>query len=250
MRPPIIILVRPQMVENIGMVARAMLNCRLSELRLVAPRDPWPLAPALQERVEASASGATAIFHTIRIFETLAEAVADCHTVYASSARPRDMVKEVVAPRHALVALHGHAQAGEKTAILFGPERTGLTNEDLLVAEKIVTIPSNPDYSSLNLAQSVLVMAYEWLTQVSSTPETTLDYGKSRPATKAELFHFFDHLERELEAGGFYVAPDMKPTMVQNARNTILRAGFTEQEVRTWHGMIAALVKAGKGGRA
>lgn len=238
---PVIILVRPQMVENIGMTARAMLNCGLDVLRLVDPRDAWPLSGSLQERLEAAASGATAVLEKTKIYETLEGALADCHTVYATTARPRDMVKEVVTPRRAVAELFSRAQAGEKVALLFGPERTGLLNEDVQLVEKIITIPANPTFSSFNLAQSVLLLAYEWLMAGHAAPESVTDYGKTRPATKAELFNLFIHLEKALDETGFYVAPTMKPTMVQNTRNTLLRAGFTEQEVRTWHGIIKAL---------
>lgn len=243
MQCPAVILVRPQLVENIGTTARAMLNCNLTELRIVNPRDPWPLASPQKERCEAAASGATSVLENATIYATTEAAVADLTGIYATSARPRDMVKPVMTPRAAVTETATRLRAGEKIGLLFGPERTGLTNDDLLVCEKLVNIPANPEFSSFNLAQAVLILAYEWLTHENTAPAENTDYGKSRPATRDELFHFFDHLERELDLGGFFTTEAMKPTMVQNLRNAILRANLSEQEVRTWHGMIAALVK-------
>lgn len=265
MSEPIILLVRPQLVENIGTTARAMMNCGLMQLRLVAPRDPWPLSATLQERMEAASSGADQVLAHAKLYETLPEAIADCTRVYASTARPRDMIKEVLTPRAAMQELHGFSQAGEKIGLLFGPERTGLSNEEITLASKIITIPANAEFSSFNLAQSVLVLAYEWMllargamltdgTLPSIEPhheqlhfngqDRQLDYGKTRPANQEELHYFFHHLESELETHGFFTSLDMKPTMVQNLRNALVRANFTEQEVRTWHGVIAALTKS------
>ncbi|HVY12808.1 MAG TPA: RNA methyltransferase [Alphaproteobacteria bacterium] len=241
MSAPVIILVRPQLVENIGAAARAMMNCNLSEMRLVNPRDPWPLVSPQKERIAASASGADAILENAKVFETTAEAVADLHAVYATTARNRDMVKEVVTPRKAIAELAAHQQNGQKTGILFGPERTGLINDDLICAEKIVHIPANPQFASLNLSQGVLVAAYEWLMHETEAPPSELPLGKTRAATREELFHLFDHLERELDTRGFFTTVEMKPAMVQNLRNALSRAQFTEQEVRTLHGVITAL---------
>jgi tRNA/rRNA methyltransferase len=241
MQGPVIILVRPQLVENIGTVARAMLNCQLHELRLVSPRDPWPLESPHKERISAASSGADSILENAKIYATTAEAVADLNTVYATTARTRDMIKQAVTPRMAIADTRQRLANDEKVGLMFGPERTGLINDDLQACEKIVSIPANPEFSSFNLAQAVLVLAYEWITAISETPEQSMHFGHTRPATKAELFHLFDHLERELEAGGFFTTEDMKPAMVQNLRNAILRAELTEQEVRTWHGMITAL---------
>ncbi len=243
---PIIILVRPQMVENIGTTARAMMNCSLHELRLVDPRDSWPLTNTLQERIDATSAGATGIFKDTKIYQTTPDAVGDLNSVYALTARTRDMAKEMLTPRAAIAEIHSKINAGEKIGLMFGPERTGLINEDLSCAEKLIGIPANPEFSSFNLAQSVLIMAYEWFTRANDVPTETMNYGKTRPATKAEVFHLFDHLERELEAGGFFTSLEMKPAMTQNLRNAILRAELTEQEVRTWHGMITALAEGPK----
>lgn len=240
---PVILLVRPQLVENIGTTARAMLNCGLEQLRLVAPRDPWPLDNTHQARMLAAASGADAVLEQASVFPSLAEAIGDLHTLYAATARPRDMLKPVLTPRLAMVEVRQRLAAGEKIGFLFGPERTGLTNDDLSVVEKIITIPANPAFSSFNLAQAVLVLAYEWCSQQQEAHPETLAYGKTRPATKAELQHFFDHLERELEAHGFFTTPELKPSMVQNLRNALLRGQWSEQEVRTWHGVVTALAR-------
>lgn len=243
---PIIILVRPQMVENIGATARAMMNCGLHELRIVDPRDPWPLSATLQERRDSSSAGATSIFETTKLYTSTREAVADLNMVYALTARTRDMVKETFTPRAATQDAYTRLGNGERIGLLFGPERTGLINDDLVCAEKLVSIPANPEFSSFNLAQSVLIMGYEWFTHANSTPAQSVNYGKTRPATKDELFHLFDHLERELEDGGFFTSLEMKPAMTQNLRNAILRAELTEQEVRTWHGMVTALAQGPK----
>lgn len=245
-QPPVIILVRPQMVENIGATARAMMNCALSELRIVDPRDSWPLSATLQERMDSTAAGAESIFKTTRIFPTVQAAVADLNCVYALTARMRDMVKEMLTPRAAVAEIHTRLTHEERIGLMFGPERTGLVNEDLACAEKLIGIPANPEFSSFNLAQSVLIMGYEWFTSTQASPAQTISYGKTRPATKAELFHLFDHLERELEMGGFFTSLEMKPTMIQNLRNALLRAELTEQEVRTWHGMVTALAEGPK----
>lgn len=239
------------MVENIGTTARAMMNCALPNLRLVDPRDPWPLSNTLQERIDATSAGATDILKQTKIYPTTQEGVGDLNSVYALTARTRDMAKEMLTPRAAIAEIHDKIQAGEKVGLMFGPERTGLINEDLVCAEKLIGIPANPEFSSFNLAQSVLIMGYEWFTHAQSRlgeaqSSRALNYGKTRPATKAEVFHLFDHLERELEEGGFFTSLEMKPAMTQNLRNAILRAELTEQEVRTWHGMITALAEGPK----
>jgi tRNA/rRNA methyltransferase len=152
-------------------------------------------------------------------------------------------VKEIVSPRAAITDIASRCMNNEKVGLMFGPERTGLINDDLLVAEKLISIPANPDFSSYNLAQAVLILGYEWACRSMPVAESHIHYGKSHPATKQELFHFFDHLERELDYGGFFTTTDLKPAMVHNIRTAILRAHLTEQEVRTWHGMVAALSK-------
>lgn len=241
-----IILVNPQMVENIGMTARAMLNCGLTDLRIVNPRDPWPLEDWLRERLYAAASRAEAPLNGARIFTSVQEAIADLHYVAATTAQARDMVKRWVTPKQAAGEMRARVQAGQKAGVLFGPERTGLFNEDITLASDIICIPMNPDYSSLNLAQAVLVVAYEWYQAQTNPQPDILRMGKSYPAPRADLHNFLTRFEDELQTAGFFTSEEMKPTMVQNLRNALQRAELTEQEVRTLHGAVKALVQGPK----
>jgi tRNA/rRNA methyltransferase len=235
---PAIILVEPQLGENIGMVARAMLNCGLSELRLVNPREPWPNAKA-----RAAASGADLVLAQARLFAATEEAIADLAHVYATTARSRDMVKPALTPRRAGLELRAQAARGERTGILFGKEAKGLHNDDVALAGAIVAAPLNPAFSSLNLAMAVLLVAYEWLVAEADPAQGELAIGKdTRPATGAELSGLFGHLEGELDACGFLRVAEKRPIMVRNLRNIFVRAGLTEQEVRTLRGVIACLV--------
>jgi tRNA/rRNA methyltransferase len=233
---PRIVLVEPQLGENIGAVARAMLNCGLTELALVAPREPWP-----NRRAHAMAAGADEVLDAARLFDTVEDAVADLAHVYAASARPRDMVLRIATPRQAAGELRAASAAGERVGILFGPERSGLTNDQMALAEAIVTAPLNPAYASLNLGQAVLVIAYEWFQAGSDAPAEDLPMHNTRPATQAEMEGFFVRLEDALDRGGFFRARDLRPTMARNLRNIFQRAQMTEQEVRTLHGAISAL---------
>lgn len=237
---PVVILVRPQLGENIGTAARAMLNCGLERMRLVAPRDGWPNVTAV-----ASASGADAVLERIEVFDSTADAVADLNRVYATTARSRDMTKPVMGPRDAALEMRAADPAGASTGILFGPERTGLNNDEAALADTLVIAPLNPAFSSLNLAQAVLMMAYEWRmsAQAEGSGARTLVMGDTRPANRAEMLNFFAHLERELDRCGFLKPPEKRPAMVRNIRNLFLRGGFTEQEVRTLHGIVAGLVR-------
>lgn len=239
-RQPAIILVEPQLGENIGMVARAMLNCGLSELRLVNPREPWP-----NDKAEAAASGADIVLAGARLFQTTGEAIADLAHVYATTARPRDMVKRVLTPRQAGAELRSFAERREGAGILFGKEAKGLHNDDVALAEAIVAAPLNPAFSSLNLAMAVLLVAYEWLVAAAPapTPGGEMVIGKdTRPAARAELSGLFAHLEGELDTCGFLRVAGKRPIMVRNLRNIFVRASLTEQEVRTLRGVIACLV--------
>ncbi len=243
---PEVVLVRPQLGENIGTAARAMLNCGLTRLRLVAPRDGWPNPSAT-----ATASGANVVLEKARVFPTLAEAVADCHYVYATTARPRGMVKPVVTPRHAMLTLRARERraARERTALVMGPERTGLTNNEVALCDTIVEVPLNPAFASLNLAQAVLILAYEWY-QTGLDPQTltrvVMPTGDSRPARRAELMGLFRHLERELDGCGFLRVREKRPGMVRTLRNLLHRARLTEQEVRTLRGVVACLSERGR----
>ncbi len=244
---PAVILVAPQLGENIGMVARAMLNCGLLDLRLVRPRDGWPNPAA-----ESTASGALAVIEGARVHDSLAEAVAGLNRVYATTARARDMVKPVLTPRAVAKELRAAEAKGEATGLLFGPERSGLDNEDLTYADALVSVPLNPAFSSLNLAQAVLLLGYEWRLAADETPERALAVGDSRPATKAELNSFLSRFEQALDDSGFFHPVEKRYIMVRNLRNLFQRAEATEQELRTLHGVISALMgaKRGKGPKA
>jgi tRNA/rRNA methyltransferase len=235
---PAIILVQPQLSENIGTTARAMMNCGLSDLRLVRPREDW-----LQERAIRAASGADPVLHGARVFERTEDAVADLTHVYATTGRNRYMVKRVVTPRLCAAEMRSNITDGRGCGVMFGPERTGLENDDIVLADTVLTVPLNPEHCSLNLAQAVLLVGYEWF-QVAgdvSTEASMTKGDKGRPANKQELLFFFEHLERELDACGFLRLPDKRPTMVRNIRNLFQRAQMTEQEVRTMHGVVTEL---------
>ena len=235
---PVIVMVRPQLGENIGMAARAMLNCGLSALRLVSPRDGWP-----NERAQRAASGADIVLEKAEVFETVGEAVADLEHVVATTARTRELVQRIVTARQAAVDMHGWIADGRGVGILFGPERTGLENEDMVHADTALTIPLNPQFSSLNVAQAVLLVAYEWATAGDATPAERMADHAARPATKDELQNLFDHLERALDESGFLRHKAMRPSMVLNLRALLQRAAMTEQEARTFHGVIKFLSK-------
>jgi tRNA/rRNA methyltransferase len=233
---PAIILVTPQMGENIGAAARAMLNCGLTDLRLVAPRDGWPNIKA-----ERAAVGALEMMPPVRVFDTTAEAVADLNVVYATTARNRDMVKEIVTARHAAEQARLQVATGAKVGFLFGPERTGLINDDLSLADILLTVPLNPDFTSLNLGQAVLLVGYEWYQAGDQTPGSVVELNGSVPANKEQLINFFIHLERELDDCGFLRNEAARPHMIRNLRNMWQRANLTEQEIRTLHGVVKEL---------
>lgn len=236
--PPVIILVRPQLGENIGASARAMMNCGLTELRLVSPRDGWP-----NYRAVATASGANSILEKAQLFATTHDAVADLHHLWATTARSRDMRKPETSPRGAVLRMRRAAAMEERCGILFGAERTGLTNDELNLADFILQFPLNPDFSSLNLAQAVLLVSYQWRDATQEDRQESVPESEQghRPATRKQIHHFFRHLEQELERHGFFRHEHMRPTMVKNIRNLFLRSGLRDQEVRTLHGMIASL---------
>lgn len=235
---PVIILVRPQLAENVGTTARAMANGGLFHLRLVAPRDGWP-----QERAWYASSGADRILEAATVHETVDDAVADLHRVFATCPRPRHIVKTVMTPRGAAAELRACAALGRRTGILFGPERAGLDNEDMARADALVRYPLNPDFMSLNLAQAVLVMAYEWWTAEETTPPRTLMTNETTVATKGELDNFLTHLVRELDTCGFLRNEQKRPGMVRNIRHLFQRGDVTEQELRTLHGVITELAR-------
>ncbi|RVU34918.1 RNA methyltransferase [Hwanghaeella grinnelliae] len=238
---PVIILVKPQLGQNIGMVARAMLNNGLAELRLVAPRDGWPNPEAV-----ASAAGADRVIDNAQVFETTADAVADLQRVYATTARPRDMVGRVLTPRTAGREFLEVHKAGNRYGVLFGGERAGLDNEDVTLADNIIEAPLNPSFRSLNLAQAVLLISYEWYQNRIEVPEERFQVGDSDLAGKDELLNFLTRLEASLDKGGFFKSPNLRPVTVRNIRNMFQRASLTSQEVRTLHGIAEALRRAGR----
>ena len=233
---PRVILVEPQLAENIGAAARAMLNCGLTELTLVNPREAWP-----HPKAEAMAAGATELLENAKLFDSVEDAIAGLNRVYATTARPRGMTVRVTTPRQAAAELRSAWRAGEALGLLFGPERSGLTNEHVALADTVISVPLNPAYQSLNLAQAVLIVGYEWFASDTGTPPEQLLVAGTRPATKAELVEFFGRLETALTDGGFFRARDLKPTIVRNLRAMLQRAHLTEQEVRTLHGVVSSL---------
>lgn len=236
MHAPVFILVAPQMGENIGAAARAMANFGLSELRLVAPRDGWPNPAA-----ETMGAGALPDRVKTAVFATVEEATADCTLVLATTARPREMEKDVFGAREAAGRLR---DAKGRAAVLFGAERTGLPNEAVTLADAILTFPVNPRFGSLNLAQAVGLVAHAWAelaVESNDAPAPQGFWGVDEPATREELLGMMMHFEDELARAGFFFPEVKRPVMTQNLRNTFTRAGWTSQEVRTFRGAIKAL---------
>ncbi len=234
---PAVILVEPQLGENIGMVARAMANFGLAELRLVNPRDGWP-----SEKAQAAAAKADHVIAGTTVFATLEEAVADLNFVYATTARNRDGFKPVRAPVTAAATLRARFGAGEKTGILFGRERWGLTNEEVALSDEIVTFPVNPAFASLNIAQAVLLMSYEWMKSgmddVEATPFQQVD---QKPATKSQLLGMIEQVEEALDARNYFHPLTKKPKMIDNLRAVLSRPGFTEPEISLLRGAFTSL---------
>lgn len=229
--PPFIVLVRPQLGENIGKAARAMLNFGLTELRLVEPRDGWPNPAA-----GPAASGADVVLADARVFGSVAEAVADCSQVFATTVRKRGITKPVVTPEQAAAAIRG--EPGQ-SAVLFGPERSGLDTDDVALARTILTVPINPEFGSLNLAQAVILVAYEWSKgQALAQPPAV---GLDPPAPQEELEGMIGQLDAMLEASGFYFPPDRVPTTRRTLRTLLTKPGWSAQEVRTLRGVLSAL---------
>lgn len=233
---PVVVLVRPQLAENIGSVARAMANGGLFELRLVAPRDGWP-----QERAWRSASGADRILEAAHVFPAVADAIADLHHVHATCPRPRHVVKTVLTARGAAAEWRQAKARGLRVGILFGPERAGLDNDDMAAADALIRYPLNPAFMSLNLAQAVMIAAYEWWMAEDATLPRTLMTNETRVATKGELENFLGHLVDELDACGFLRNLPKRPGMVRNIRHLFQRGEATEQELRTLHGIVTEL---------
>jgi tRNA/rRNA methyltransferase len=244
---PVFILVRPQLVDNIGMVARAMANFGLEHLRLVAPRDGWP-----NEKARIAASGANFIIDGAEAHPAFEPALAGLNWIGATTARQRDLAKAVLTPEQAVAEMRRRIAEGQRCGIVFGPERNGLETEEVANADAIVMAPVNPSFASLNLAQAALLVSYEWMKQSGggtlgrvTTYEAPVEPGLhtrgSPPAGREDLVAFFRHIERELDASGFFTAPDKRPSVVQNLRSMFVRMGATEQEIRTLRGIVKAL---------
>jgi tRNA/rRNA methyltransferase len=233
---PVVILVRPQLADNIGAVARAMANGGLFHLRLVSPRDGWP-----QEKAWRNASGADRILDCLAVYGCVADAVADLHRVFATCPRPRHVIKPMLTARGAAAELRAISALALRAGILFGPERAGLDSDEMAFADALVRYPLNPAFMSLNLAQAVMVMAYEWWTAEDRCAPRQLMTNETGVATKAELENFLAHLTRELDACGFLRNLPKRPGMVRNLRHLFQRGEVTEQELRTLHGVVAEL---------
>jgi len=239
---PVIVLVGPQMGENIGAAARAMANFGLSRLRLVVPVQGWP-----NDKAQMMAAGADHVLAGVQVYASAAEAVADCNYVLATTARSHDQAKPVVGPDAAARLIGPHVAGGETVAILFGRERNGLENHEVALADAIVTLPVNPAFASLNLAQAVVIVAYEWFKLARHGELPFAAPAKSPPAPKQQLQAFFDLLERELERVEFFRPAEKRETMTINLRNIFNRMNATQQDIRTLHGVINALVTGRKG---
>ena len=234
------------MAENIGMAARAMANFGLAELRLVAPRDGWPQKTRMKKGAHQAASGATHILENAQLFSTVAEAVGDLSYVFATTARERGQAKPVFAPAEAMRQSAARLAAGQGVGLLFGPERTGLDNDEIALADSVLTFPINPEFASLNLAQAVLLVSYEWMkASAGDVPPFALP-AHSGPAKRETLLSFFDFLDRELERVRFFHPPDRAAVMARNFRNILHKAELTEQDVRTLRGAMTALMRGGQ----
>jgi len=244
---PAIILVEPQLGENIGFAARAMANFGLTDLRLVGPRDGWP-----NDKAHAAAAGAAFLVERASVYDSVESAIGGLNYVLASTARPREMVKPVLSPESSAVELRRRGQNAEHCGVLFGPERSGLDNDTISLADAILTAPVSPDFASLSLPQAVLLFGYEWFKANSVAlslgratacdgPATEGIAFPDTPATREELLGLFSHLEAELDRTGFLFPPEKRPSMVRAIRNMFHRMGATEQDVRTWRGIVASL---------
>jgi tRNA/rRNA methyltransferase len=251
---PSVILIEPQLPDNIGMVARACANFGLDDLRLVDPRDGWP-----NEKARIAASGANYVIDDAAAYDTFDAALSDLNWVCATTARQRDLRKPVLTPEEAIAEMRKRIAAGQRCGVIFGRERNGLETHEVARADAVVMIPVNSRFASLNLAQAVLILGYEWMRnseQATLGRVTTFEQalrpglylGDQVPATREELTGFFEHLERELERQGFFSSPDKRPSVVNNLRTMFLRAEPTGQEVKTLRGIVATLVRAKGGG--
>jgi tRNA/rRNA methyltransferase len=238
---PVVVLVEPQLGENIGAAARAMANFGLSRLRIVKPRQAWP-----NDKARMMAAGADRVLDEAELFDTLEAAIADCSFVFATTARAHDQAKRVIGPADAAAEAAPRIGAGETVAVVFGRERNGLENDEVALADCIVTLPVNPAFASLNLAQAIVIVAYEWFKLVGSGLPFAMPQ-KSASAPKQQLLAFFASLERELEKVEFFRPPDKRETMQINLRNIFTRMQPTQQDIQTLHGVIMAIAEGRKG---
>jgi tRNA/rRNA methyltransferase len=239
---PVVVLVEPQLGENIGAAARAMANFGLSRLRLVKPRQSWP-----NDKAKMMAAGADRVLDGAVLYDTLDAALADCTFVLATTARAHDQAKPVVGPAEAARQIAPRIVAGEMVALVFGRERNGLENDEVALADRIVTLPVNPAFASLNLAQAIVIVAYEWFKLATEEKLPFSMPEKSAPAPKQQLLAFFASLERELERVEFFRPPDKRETMQINLRNIFSRMQPTQQDVQTLHGVIMSIAEGRKG---
>ncbi|WP_338827930.1 TrmJ/YjtD family RNA methyltransferase [Bradyrhizobium sp. 27S5] len=239
---PVVILVEPQLGENIGMAARAMGNFALTRMRIVNPRDGWPNVAA-----QRAAAGADHIIGSVELFDTVEQAIADLTLVFATTARAHDQAKPVVGPEGAAGEIVGHVASGGGAGILFGRERSGLTNEEVALANRIITFPVNPGFASLNLAQAVLLMGYEWfkLSTAGALPFAMPE--RSEPASQHQMQAFFDNLVTELDKVEFLRPAEKRDTMLVNLRNIFTRMDPTKQDMHTLHGVVMAIAEGRKG---
>ncbi|MCA0919865.1 RNA methyltransferase [Pseudooceanicola nanhaiensis] len=238
MSQPTFVLVRPQMGENIGGAARAMWNFGLDRMRLVAPRDGWP-----NQKAVAMASGAGRLLDNAGLFETTADALHDSHFVLATTARPRGLTKPVLTPERAMQIAAERIAAGEKVAVLFGPERAGMENDDIARANAIISVPVNPEFASLNLAQCVLLTAYEWRRQTAEITHETVEMAGADWATNVEIEKLSEHYEETLEQAGFFFPETKAASMKLNLRNLWSRMPLTRSDVQVLHGVLRQMVR-------
>jgi tRNA/rRNA methyltransferase len=238
-----IVLVRPQLAVNIGMCARAMANFGLDDLRLVNPREGWPREGARRKSAYAAAASASGLLDKAKVYPSVKDAVADLNHVYATTARERGQLKRIYTPAEAMPEAARAILSGEKRGVLFGPERTGLDNDDVALADAIITFPVSPGYASLNLAQAVLLCGYEWYKAAHGDAAPIAAPDRSPPATREMVLAFFEMLEGHLEDRGFFRPAPKRPVMQRNLRNIFHRIGMTQQDVRTLWGAIVRLVE-------
>lgn len=233
---PVIVLVKPQMGENIGAAARAMWNFGLERMRIVNPRDGWP-----NQKAVTMSSGAARVIDAVQVTDTTEQAVSDLHYVFATTARGRDLTKPVVTPERAMEQARAMVAEGQKVGILFGPERSGLENPDIARANAIISVPVNPAFASLNLAQCVLLLAYEWRRQQGDAAPEVLELAGTKRAEAIEIHKLSETLEARLGSVGFFWPDHKAESMVTNLRNMISRLPLTQADVRIFHGVIKSL---------